>query len=361
MIMKKRELLIIALISCTMLFALTACNSEEGMGQSSQPANENNPLPDNITLATSPNGTAFNSTSMGVASVLSSESQMEVSLSPYAGMSAWVPLLNNGDVQLGLGSSADTSYALHGENGFKENKNVRVLVRGNYVESVGLTVLKDSDIHSVSDLKGKRVASGYTGGITGHITTVMQLKANGLTLDDVVTVPVATSVAAIEALRDGRVDAAFGMSPFTPATAEAHNAVGLRALNFFDEYPPDQIDNLPQELLDIITSHQPGARPIVLKGGFVEEETIIIEFPLMLVTSAHLSDEAAYELVKTLWENYEKLHPIFTWLERWNPDVMFDPNPQAPYHSGVVKFFKEEGLWADEVEKNQQVLLKLTE
>ncbi|RXT02837.1 TAXI family TRAP transporter solute-binding subunit [Ammoniphilus sp. CFH 90114] len=356
--MRKRTITLL-----TLLFAgiLSACSSQPTEQASQSAPVESNAMPSNITFASSPQGTAFNSASMGVASVLSNESQMEVTLTPFAGMSAWIPMLDKGEVQLGLGSSADASYALHGQNGFRENKNVRTLVRGNFVESVGLTVRKDSDIQSVRDLKGKRVASDYTGGITGHITTEMQLKANGLTWDDVIRVPVTTAGAAVEALREGRVDAAFGMSPFTPAVVEAHNAVGLRPLNFFDDYAPSQFNDIPQDLIEIIETHQPGAKPVVLKAGFVEEETIIIEFPVIVVTSTHLSDEAAYELVATLWEHYEKLHPIYTWLERWNPEQMFDPHPPVPYHPGVVKFFKDQGLWTEEVEKRQQELLKLVQ
>lgn len=338
---------------------LSACSSQGTVSGSDEQEDEGS-TPNIFSFATSPNGTAFNSTATGVASVLDSESPFNVIISPYAGSTAFIPLINNGEVQLGLSTVADNSYALQGINDFDESKNIRLLVRGNPTESVGLTVLEDSDLHSVKDLKGKRVASRYTGGITGHITTEMQLEANGLTWDDVTPVPVANSVAAIEELRDGNVDAAFGMSPFTPSVVEAHNAVGLRALNFFDDYSAEEIDGVPQELLDLIDEYQPGSYPITLQAGFIEEETTIIEFSVSIISSTHLSEEAGYTIVKTLWENYEKLHPAYSWLEKWNHDTMFDPNPTVPYHPGAVKFFKEVGLWTDEVEERQQELLELT-
>jgi len=75
------------------------------------------------------------------------------------------------------------------------------------------------------------------------------------------------------------------------------------------------------------------------------------------MASAHLNDETVYEVMKTLYAHYEKLHPIHLWLSSWDPEQMFEPNPSLPYHPGAVKFFKEEGMWNDDMEKLQQELL----
>lgn len=329
---------------------LSACGSEDSESDSKN-------LPKNISMGTQPSGSAIYNTAAGLGKVLSNHAEMNVSVKPQNGPEAYMPLLNKGELDLITGPGPDIIWATRGEQGYEKAENMRLLVRGNAVDSVGLTVRKDSDIKTVADLEGKRVGSDY-GGIQGHKQMEAQLNANGLTWDDVKEVPVSTTVGGMEALRNDRIDATFGLSPFTPATLEAHERIGLRALNFFDDYSPDQIDEIPQEKLDELEESQPGAKPFVYNEGFITEDTIVLEWPLLVVTSTHLSDEAAYELVKTLWEDYKELHPIFSWLEQWEPDVMFDPDPVLPYHPGSIKFFKEMELWNDEMEEKQQELLE---
>jgi hypothetical protein len=103
----------------------------------------------------------------------------------------------------------------------------------------------------------------------------------------------------------------------------------------------------------------PAAAPYVGKSGYgvLREDTPLIQYPINLVATSLLSEEAAYELVKALWENYQELGPIHPWLKLWTREQMFDPNPRVPYHAGSVKFFKEQGLWTPKLERLQQKLL----
>jgi len=325
--------------------------------ESPDEAAQNNALKTNLSIASPPIGSSYNASASGIASIVSQHSELRLSVKPFAGVPAWGPLLDKGEVDLGLAAMPEEVWAFHGTNGFEPLKNQRMLVRGNFINNTGPVVRKDSGIHSIADLKGKRVASDFPAGPNTKALMEATFAANDMSYDDVRKVPIPTTVAGIEAIRDDRVDASSMMTPTTPIIVETHNAVGLRALHFLDNVEPnsDNLQQVPQKTKDLIRSHMPGAElTVVQPEGFITEPTIAIRYPTAMVASAHLNDETAYEIVKTLFEHYEKLHPIHAWLSEYTPERMFDPNPPLPYHPGAVKFYKEKGLWTDELEKIQQ-------
>jgi len=352
----------ISLVSLVLLLSilLLACTSEE----SSTTDGDKTPSEDvkkNVILGTHPQGSAYNSTSTGIAKVISTKSSIKASIKPYAGTNAFLPMLDNGEIDMGISSSPDLVWGIKGEFGYKNaHKNIRVLVIGNYPPTNGLVVRKDSGISKTADLKGKRIAEGYAGNQVAQSLVELHLKSVGLTWDDVEAVPVASPSAGLEALRDGRVDAAMGSSPLTAAAIETDAAVGgLKVLNVGDVAPED-FDNFPKEVAAEITEGIPGTRPFVYQGGgFLKEPAIIFEYPVILNASTNMNDDTAYELVKTLFENYKELHPIFSWLKDWSDKTMFEEKPPAPYHPGAIKYFKEKGLWTDAAEKHNEELLKL--
>jgi TRAP transporter TAXI family solute receptor len=62
-----------------------------------------------------------------------------------------------------------------------------------------------------------------------------------------------------------------------------------------------------------------------------------------LVTSAKVSDEVVYNLVKAVFENFDefkKLHPAFANLD---PKEMVKDGLSAPIHPGALKYYKEKG------------------
>jgi TRAP transporter TAXI family solute receptor len=344
-----------------MVAACSSTNtSNNGTSETKSKASKASKATKTISIGTTPVGVSYNSVGSGLASVISSNSTIRMSVKPFAGLSAWGPLLDTGELELGVASGPELNWALRGENGFQPIKNLRMLVRGNYIQVTGAVVKKDSGIKTVADLKGKKLSSDYPGSIIGKMVLEATLGANGLTWDDVQKVPIPTTLAGIEALQDNRVDAAFALTPTTPIIVEVHNAVGLYAVPFLDNTKPEDIDKVSEDVLKKINDLVPGSRMTkVAANGYIAQETVGIEYPAVMVASAHLSDDTVYEIMETLWANYEQLGPIHLWLKSWTPKTFFDPNPKVPYHPGAVKFFKEKGLWDENMEGIQQELLKL--
>ncbi|WP_180994162.1 TAXI family TRAP transporter solute-binding subunit [Bacillus sp. Marseille-P3661] len=317
----------------------------------------------NVSIASHPQGSVYNSVATGVASILSKNGQNKAAVTPYEGPNAWIPLLNQGDVELGVASVPDVAWAFRGESTYDQNKNVRMLVRGNPMFTAGYTVREDSEIQSTSDLKGRKATSDYAGNQIVVNILEAQLRGVGLGWDDIVKVPVPSSVAGMEALQTGNADAVFAGSITSPTIMEVNNAIGVRVLNFAD-VTVEQVKNndIPEKVMKPLTELVPGTTLAVRTEGILDgEETVVTQYPTMLASYSDISDDVAYDIVKTLFENYEELHPIHAALKLWVPEQMFDPNPAVPYHPGAIKYFKEIGVWTDEVQALQDELLKLAE
>ncbi|MDC3411902.1 TAXI family TRAP transporter solute-binding subunit [Terrihalobacillus insolitus] len=335
----------------------SSTNNSENQGDGS--SDNSKEMEETISIGTPPVGATYNTVGSGLAKVISENSKIKVSVKPSQGPSAWGPQLNEGQIQLGVGSGPDLAWAFKGINGYQEPmKNLRLLVRGNYLTATGLAVRKNSDIEKVADVKGKRVAT-YPGAAIGQMLVEATLVANGLTWDDVEPVPIPSLFEGMEALQDRTVDAAFAMTPNTPVSQQVNSQVGLRGPDILDDYSAADIAEVPENLKEEITSRIPGVELTVAKPfGYLTEETLGIKYPAEMVSSSNLSEAAAYEIMQTIWDNYEKLKPVHKWLETWTPEQMFDPTPTLPYHPGAVKFYKDKGIWTEEVDAIQQELLK---
>ena len=93
-------------------------------------------------------------------------------------------------------------------------------------------------------------------------------------------------------------------------------------------------------------------------GGVLKEATLGLAHPFWLISSTHLSEEAAYLVVKTMWENSEKLQKVHALLGQFSPKTMLGKISVLPYHPGAVRLYKEKGAWNEELEKMQKALPK---
>lgn len=339
---------------------LISCGKQESTQSNSSTKTKEKEGNTNISIATHPQGSTYNTIGTAVASVISKNSSVKTAVTPYSGPNAWVTLLNEGEVELGIISGPDVAWAYEGDAGYKQNENARVLVRGNDMRVSGFVVREDSGIEKMEDLKGKKVSSDYAGNIIIQRILEAELAAVDLTWDDVSKVPVSSSPDGMKAMQSGKADAVFGGAPTMPDGMEVHNAIGIKSLNFANVTPETvESDQIPVKVLEELQKRLPNSGLEISDIGYLDgKKTTIIYYPLYLAAYSELSDDSAYEIVKTLWENNEEMHSVHPMMKEWVPDQMFDPNPPVPYHSGAIKFFKEIDIWTDEAQQHQDELIK---
>jgi TRAP-type uncharacterized transport system substrate-binding protein len=65
----------------------------------------------------------------------------------------------------------------------------------------------------------------------------------------------------------------------------------------------------------------------------------------------------AYDIVKNLWDYNQELGAIHVRLKDWSTDRFVNSTNVIPYHPGAIKFYKEKGIWTQEMEQRQDQLV----
>lgn len=244
--------------------------------------------------------------------------------------------IKSGNLDLGFAQSDSQYYALKGEDKFKEqgpNPELRALF-ALHAEPFTLVARADSAVKTFADIKGKRVNLGDAGSGT-RSTMELLMKQYGWTNKDF---KIATDLKPAEmasAMCDNKIDViSYVVGHPNAAIKEATTTCESHIIPIVGA----EVDKLSAEF-----PFYPKA--IIPAGIYKGTDTAIETFGprATIVTSSKLSDEAAYLIVKSVFENmdeFKKMHPA---LESLTKEEMLTGNT-APFHPGAIKYFKEKGL-----------------
>jgi len=322
------------------------------------------PLPRSVNFGTHAIGTVFNAVGTGLAKVASDRGPIRVVVQPFSGPPAWVPTTNReGKPEIGIINVSEAWQAYTGRNTpkplpagspeikppYPPNSNLRLLTMGTDL-SIGMPVRTDSPIKSITDIKGKRITWGYPAFPAGILAGLSLLATCGVSVQDVATVPVPEVVSGVRAVMEGRADAAGTAAVGMPIVTEADAKVGIRFLPACQD----------PEGIRVAQGIMPGGHVKIRPAGpaGLKQPTPMWSYGIVVATSTHMRDEAAYALVKTWAENWKELEPIHPQLRGWRPEVFVQKLATIPYHPGAIKFYKEKGLWSSEMDRNQEMLLR---
>jgi TRAP transporter TAXI family solute receptor len=311
-------------------------------------------LPRSVTLATNPPGTVYYTFGSGLAKVISG-GPFQVSIQPYAGSSTFLPLLNTGEVELGIVNAVDMGlsyrgpkFQIGGRNPFPHAPNLRLVMRGSPL-LVGLLVRKDSPIKTVHDVKGKRMTGEYPAHLAVWYNMFGHLASAGLSWSDVKVIPVPAVNEGVDALVQGRADVTEHALN-SAKIKEADASVGVRHVSI--DCTPAGEKRLKQAV--------PGYYGRVIKAGSgtaVVEDTCFIAYDTYLAAGKGVPDAVVEAAVKAIWENTDKLGPIHPLFAEWTRERAVDPEATIPYHPGAIRFYKERKVWTPEMDTVQQKLL----
>jgi TRAP transporter TAXI family solute receptor len=319
--------------------------------------------PRTVNFATHAVGTVFNSVGTGLAKVATDRSPIRVVVQPFSGPPAWIPSMSrDGKPEVGIINVVDVWQAYTGKltprplpAGSPEMKppytphpNLRLLKLGTNLFA-GILVRADSPIKSLADLKGKRITWDFPAFPPNILSGLSLLATGGVGVKDIVPVPVPEVVSGVRALMEGRVDgaiAAVGMG----IVSEADARVGVRFL------PAGQ----QPERVRVAQGIMPGGDVMLRPAGpaGVKTDTSLWSYGIAVVASTNMPDEVAYTLLKSWSEHWKELEPVHPQLRGWAPDRFVQKTATIPYHSGVIKLYKEKGVWTPEMERNQEALLR---
>jgi TRAP transporter TAXI family solute receptor len=315
-------------------------------------------LPKSVNIGANPPGSLFYALASGIAKVVSQTAPFQAQVQPYAGTSTFLPLIDSGELDLGIVNAVDMGLAyqgpnrlkIGGRNPFPHVPNSRLIMRGSPLRS-SLIVRKDSPIKTIADVKGKRVTGEYPAQLAVWYNIFGSLSNGGLAWNDVKVVPVPAVNEGVDALVQGRADAtthAIGSAK----VKEADAAVGIRYISL-------DCSPLGEER---IKKAVPGYYLSTVKAGSstgIVEDTCAYTYDIYFVGHKALSDALVQNALKAVWDNVAKLPPLHPGFAEWTRERAAHSDVTLPYHPAAVGFFKEKGVWSAKLDENQRKLLAL--
>jgi TRAP transporter TAXI family solute receptor len=243
--------------------------------------------------------------------------------------------IGNGNAQAAIMQNDVAYYAYNGVvlDAFKGNpiKKLRG-VAALYPETIQFVVLADSDIKTLQDLKGKKVAVGAAG--SGTAVAAQQILEAAGVWNDVEKVYVKFSEAA-QQLKLGQIDAAVIVSGApTPAIEQIAVQTPVRVLPIGSD--------IYQKLKDkgyifYVTQKLPKD---TYKGMTADTPTLAVK--AVLVVNADVPDNVVYAMTMLLFKHVETLRQVHAKAKYISFDSALD-GMSIPLHPGAIKYYEENG------------------
>ncbi|HSH49906.1 MAG TPA: TAXI family TRAP transporter solute-binding subunit, partial [Halomonas sp.] len=210
--------------------------------------------------------------------------------------------------------------------------------------SFGVPTAADADIHSLADLKGKRVA--YVAGNPSVSVKCDAILAFGdLERDDVEAVMFPTHSAAMSSLVQDRADATCTTTTASQLYELAESPRGIR----WADIPPDDTEGW-KRMNSVAPVFQPFEETI---GAGLSEESpasmLAYRYPI-IVAKADKSEDEVYEYIKALDESYDMYKDATSAIKRWTLADAGVPPIDIPFHPGAVRYMEEQGLWDEDMQ-----------
>ena len=244
--------------------------------------------------------------------------------------------IREGELEFGVAQSDWQYHAYNGSSRFEEAGAFEGLraVFSVHPEPFTVVARADAGVSTFEDLKGKRVNIGNPGsGQRGTMEVLMG--ALGWTTGDFA---LATELKAAEqsaALCDNQIDAmVYTVGHPSGSIQEATTACD----SVLVEVSGAAVDGLVADNSFYRTATIPGG---MYRGN--DGDTMTFGVGATFVTSADVSEDAVYAVVKSVFENFDDfkgLHPAFANLKA---EEMIADGLSAPLHDGAAKYYREQG------------------
>jgi len=246
--------------------------------------------------------------------------------------------VNGGRADLGWTYTHTAYNAYNGRGKFdKKNTNLRHLM-SLYPGVFQMAVPKSSKINTVADLKDKRIVPGKVG-FSGTVIAELVLKAYDITFDNIkknggsVSYVGYSDSAAL--MKDGHSDCYMAVTSCPQST--------IIDLNF---QPGVRFLPVDKEHMDKILEMEPGLMATVIPAGAYKglaADVPAVGTVTAIVIHKDVSDDLAYNIVKTLYANWPDLAEV-------KKQAIEDSKPEnallgarIPVHPGAMRYYKEMG------------------
>ena len=237
--------------------------------------------------------------------------------------------LGEGTAELGISTGISVGDAVQGNPPFeKKYTNLRAMAVF-LADTYNIVVYADSDIYTLEDLKGKRLCAAKKGW-TSEGMTLRQLKAVGLSYDDMAKVEFVTPGEGVKLMKDGHLD----------ASVIGFDASGDPQLSEMTVFKAIRILPVPDDVLAKLQAQNPGIKRVIIpKGSYkgVDEDVPGIRGATGLIVSPDLSEDLVYKMTRAMAENWvSHMHPVLAEFKKLQPQDLANPLLGVDWHPGAA-------------------------
>ena len=246
-------------------------------------------------------------------------------------------LIASGQSEMGFSMADAAQDAFKGEDKFKSGKVALQTLLVVYPNRMHVVTIEGTGIEKMSDLKGKRVSTGSPGSAT-EVMAFRVLEAAGLDKDKDMKRERLGVAESVNAIKDRKIDAFMWVGGVpTAAVTDLAATPGVK-MKLIDHADTVAKMNAKYGELYSVSTIKAGAYP----GD--DKDNAIAEVWNIIVTGNKMSDDDAYNIVKTLVEKKSDIVAVHKEANSFSLDNQIQARSPIPFHPGALKYFKEKGI-----------------
>ena len=292
----------------------------------------------NLSIATGGTGGVYYPLGGGMANVLSKYVPgMQATAEVTGGSVANLQLIATGKPYIALSMTDAAQDALKGEDKFKGKKvPVRTLMIL-YPNRMHVVTVEGTGIKSIKDLKGKRVSTGSPGSAT-EVMAFRVIEAAGLDKDKDMRRERLGVAESVNAVKDKKIDAFFWVGGLpTSAVTDLAATPGVK-IHMIDHAEVVPAMNKKYGNLYVQDTIPKSTYPGMAADN--KQATVMN----ILVANANLSEQAAYNIVKTIFDKRDDLIAVHKEATNFKLENQKEAASPLPWHPGALRYFKEKGV-----------------
>lgn len=237
-----------------------------------------------------------------------------------------------GELAMALGDSVSDAWKGDVEAGFKTKLDKLRGLSGTYNNYIQIVASADSGIKTLADLKGKRISVGAAKSGT-ELNARAVFKAAGINYSDLAKVEYLAFGESVELMKNRQLDATL-------------QSAGLGVASIRDLATAINIIIIPVPASVVAKVGDAAYQPAVIPANTYTGQTadvVTAAIPNFLVTHSGVSDELAYQMTKTMYENLDSLYAAHNSAKAIKRENAIKGMP-IPLHPGSERYYKEVGL-----------------
>jgi TRAP transporter TAXI family solute receptor len=235
-------------------------------------------------------------------------------------------------------SMADAGQdAYRGEDKFKGQKVPLRTLMVLYPNRMHVVTIEGTGINKMADLKGKRVSTGSPGSAT-EVMAFRVMEAAGLDKDKDVTRERLGVAESVNAIKDRKIDAFFWVGGLpTAAVTDLANTPGIK-IKMIDH--SDAVEKMNKKYGQLYV------HDVIPKSTYkgMDADNQIATVWNILVSSDKLSDQVAYDIVKTIFDHQPELINVHKEAQNFKLENQKYAASPIPFHPGAIKYFEQRGV-----------------